>query len=181
MFERFEPAARQAIADARVEAGRAGQDKIHSEHVLIGLLAEPGNAADALSAAGLTLAELRARLPRGGHAAPDGDLDPDALASLGIDLDQVRRATDAAFGPGALERAPVPGRKRLPLGDDTKQTLAGALKHASRHGHWQITSGHVLVGILDQPRNGARTLLDEAGTDLAALRADIERRIGSQP
>jgi ATP-dependent Clp protease ATP-binding subunit ClpA len=180
MFERFEPAARQAIADARHEAGRAGQDKIHSEHMLIGLLAEPGNAADALSAAGLTLTELRSRLPRGSHAAAGTDLDPGALASLGIDLDEVRRATDAAFGPGALDRAPVPGRKRLPFGDDAKQTLAGAVRHATRQGHRQITSGHVLVGILDQPRNGALTLLTEAGADLGALRQDVERRLGRE-
>ena len=103
MFERFEPAARQAFVDARDEAGRAGQDEIRSEHVLIGLLREPGPAADALTAAGLELAALRARLPRGDHDAPGG-LDADALSTLGIDLDAVRRATDAAFGPGALDR-----------------------------------------------------------------------------
>ena len=48
MFEQFEPSARWALADARVEARRAGQDRISSEHVLLGLLAQPGPAADAL-------------------------------------------------------------------------------------------------------------------------------------
>jgi ATP-dependent Clp protease ATP-binding subunit ClpA len=176
MFERFEPAARQAFVDARNEAGRAGQDKIRSEHVLLGLLAEPGKAADALTAAGLTLTDLRARVARGKHETPAG-LDPDALASLGIDLDTVRRATDAAFGPGALDRAPVPGRKRLPIADDAKQTLVGALRQAERLGQRQITSGHMLIAIIDQPRNGARTLLADAGADVSALRADVLRRI----
>jgi ATP-dependent Clp protease ATP-binding subunit ClpA len=176
MFERFEPAARQAFVDARNEAGRAGQDKIRSEHVLLGLLAEPGNAADALTAAGLTLTDLRARVARG-HETPVG-LDADALASLGIDLDTVRRATDAAFGPGALDRARVPGRKRLPIADDAKQTLVGALRQAERLGQRQITSGHMLIAIIDQPRNGALRLLADAGADVSALRADVLRRIG---
>ena len=30
--------------------------------------------------------------------------DPEALATIGIDLDEVRRRIEEAFGPGALER-----------------------------------------------------------------------------
>jgi len=176
MLERFEPAARQALVDARVEAGRAGQDKIHCEHVLLGLLAEPGIAADALGAAGLDLADLRARVPRGSHAPPV-TLDADALASLGIDLDAVRRATDAAFGPGALDLARVPGRRRPAFADDAKRTLIGAVRQAQQRGQREITSGDMLVAIIDQPRNGALALMSQAGIDLAALRADVLRRI----
>jgi ATP-dependent Clp protease ATP-binding subunit ClpA len=177
MLERFEPAARQALADARDEARRAGQDRICTEHLLLGLLSEPGAAADSLGAAGLTADELRPRVPRGSNADPGSPLDADALASLGIDLDTVRRATDAAFGRGALDRVRVPGRRRLPMADDTKRTLAGAVREAHKHGRHEITSGHLLIGILDQPRNGALALLDATGTDLRALRADIGRRI----
>jgi ATP-dependent Clp protease ATP-binding subunit ClpA len=176
VFERFEPAARQAFVDARDEASRAGQDKIGSEHLLLGLLAGPGPAADALSAAGLELASLRARVPRGGQVAPAG-LDGDALATLGIDLDAVRRATDAAFGPGALDRVAVPGRSRLPIADDAKATLAQAVRQAQQLGQREISSGHMLLGIIDQRRNGALTVLSQAGTDIDALRADVLRRI----
>jgi len=38
------------------------------------------------------------------HAPPERVLDADALASIGIDLDEVRRRVEEAFGPGALER-----------------------------------------------------------------------------
>jgi ATP-dependent Clp protease ATP-binding subunit ClpA len=176
MFERFEPAARQAFVDARDEAHQAGQDKIRSEHVLVGLLREPGPAADALSAAGLELPALRARLPRGA-ADTGGGLDAEALSSLGIDLDAVRRATDAAFGPGAIDRVAVPGRPRLPIADDAKQSLAGAVRQAQELGQRTISSGHMLIGILDQKRNGALIVLTQAGTDVAALRADVMRRI----
>jgi ATP-dependent Clp protease ATP-binding subunit ClpA len=176
VLERFTAAARRAVVDARNEAGRAGQDKIHSEHLLLGLLAEPGEAADAMSAAGLALEDLRARLPRGPHPGPAA-LDADALAGLGIDLDAVRRATDATFGPGALDNVAIPGRKRLPMADDAKQSLAGALRHAVRLGQKQITSGHILLGLIDQRRNGALTVLAEAGADIGALRADVMRRV----
>lgn len=176
MFERFEPTARQAFVDARDEARRAGRDRIGSEHVLLGLLAEPGAAADALTAAGLDLESLRARVPRGSHEAPAG-LDADGLAILGIDLDAVRRATDAAFGPGALDRAAVPGLSRLPVADDAKAGLVQAVRQAQQLGQRQISSGHMLLGIIDQRRSGALTLLTQAGVDIAALRADVVRRI----
>ena len=179
MFEKFEPSARRAFVDAWHEAGQAGQDKIRSEHVLLGLLAEPGLAADALTAAGLELAGLRARIPHGDHLV-SGGLDADALSSLGIDLDAVRRATDAAFGPGALDRVAVPGRTRLPMADDTKRTMVGAVRQAAKLGQRQIGSGHMLIGIIDQPRNGALAVLTQAGTDIAALRADVMRRITAQ-
>jgi ATP-dependent Clp protease ATP-binding subunit ClpA len=176
MFERFEPAARQACFDARAEAGRAGQDKVGAEHVLLGLLAEPGPAADALTAAGLELADLRARLPRGDHDASAG-LDADALATLGIDLDAVRRATDAAFGRGSLDRAPAAGRPALRFAGDARQSLAGAVKQTHYLGQRQITTGHLLLGILDQKRNGAISVLSQAGADLDALRADVLARL----
>jgi ATP-dependent Clp protease ATP-binding subunit ClpA len=179
MFERFEPAARQAFVDARQEAGRAGQDQIRSEHVLLGLFREPGPAADALTAAGLNLEALRARVPQGGHDAPAG-LDGEALATLGIDLDAVRRATDAAFGPGALDQAAVRGQARLPVGADTKQALGEAVHRAQQLRHRAITSGHLLIGILDQDRNGALTALTQEGADIPALRADVLRRITAQ-
>jgi ATP-dependent Clp protease ATP-binding subunit ClpA len=180
VFEKFEPTARQAFFDARDEARRAGQDRVGSEHVLLGLLAEPGAAADALTAAGLDLESLRDRVPRGSHEAPAG-LDAEGLATLGIDLDAVRRATDAAFGPGALDRAAVPGSSRLPIADDARAGLAQAVRQAQQLGQRDISSGHMLLGLIDQRRNAALTLLTQAGIDIAALRADVLRRITAAP
>jgi len=111
--------------------------------------------------------------------APAGDaLDGAALASLGIDLDTVRRATDAAFGSGALDTVRVPGRRRqLPMADDTKRMFVGAVRHAHDHGEREITSGHMLLGILEQPDNGALAILAETGADVPALRTDVLRRL----
>lgn len=182
MFERFDQDARQAVFNARQEAVHAGQHQVGAEHLLAGLLAGSGIAAEALTPAGLDLAGLRARLPAG-LAAPPERLDGDALATLGIDLEAVRRATDAAFGPGALERvARRPGgRRRVDIGPrfrpDAKKALEMSLRNALRLGHNHIGSGHLLLGILDQPGNPALDLLADLEVSVAALRADVLHRL----
>ena len=66
------------------------------------------------------------------------------------------------------------------MADDTKRTMVGAVRQAAKLGQRQIGSGHMLIGIIDQPRNGALAVLTQAGTDIAALRADVMRRITAQ-
>src|ERR1022692_4894977 len=190
MFERFGKDTRRTVVRARHEAVRAGTDQIGCEHLLIGsvpartgtdqigcehlligLLAEPGPATQALAAAGLPITELRKQLPGGPAARPDpldaGPPDPDpldaeALAAVGIDLDSVRRATDAAFGPGALDRARsgvARGRPRatphVSLTDDAKRSLELALRSTIRLQQSSISTGHLLIGMLDQADNAA--------------------------
>lgn len=182
MFERFQMDARRAIVRAQHEAARAGRREIGCEHLLLGLVAEPGPAASALAAAGVELAELRAQVPPGAGSQPD-PLDAEALAALGIDLDTVRRAVDATFGKGALDRARVPRRNRLgPVGGtrvtpEAKKALGLALRAAVQLSHHHISSGHLLIGILDQPGNLALDLLARSEADTAALRADVLSRM----
>jgi ATP-dependent Clp protease ATP-binding subunit ClpA len=189
MFEEFSVAARQAVVVARSEAMRAGQPTIGCEHLLLALLSEPhGAAGQALTAAGLDLADLRTQVAAGTMGTrSDGDsetLDAEALASLGIDLDTVRRAADAAFGRGALDRAApgrpavrALGRRRMTAG--AKKSLQLALHSAVALRQRQITTGHLLIGIIDQKDNAALRLLAEAGADAGALRADVLARIAS--
>jgi ATP-dependent Clp protease ATP-binding subunit ClpA len=182
MFERFHQDARAAVVQARDEAIRAGQREIGPEHLLIALLDGPGLAADALTAAGADAADLRERIPRGeaGHLEP---LDSDALASIGIDLDTVRRASDAAFGAGSLDRVKAGRRGRRGITDgirmtkDAKKALELALRAAVRHDHRHISSGHLLLGITDQAASPAVTALTAAGIDTGSLRADVLRRM----
>jgi ATP-dependent Clp protease ATP-binding subunit ClpA len=179
MFERFRQDARRAVMRAREEAAAAGQGEIGCGHLLVGLLAEAGPAAAAMTAAGLELTALRSRLPQAGRAEPD-ELDADALASVGIDLDQVRRAAEATFGPGALDRARrararKPGRMRLTAG--AKKALELALRAAIELRHRELTGGHLLIGIIDQGHNGALDLLSAFAASPAALRADVITRL----
>jgi ATP-dependent Clp protease ATP-binding subunit ClpA len=181
VFERFHQDARRAVVRAKGEAVRAGQARIGCEHLLLALLAEPGPAAAALTAAGLEPASLRDRLPRGDRAEPD-PLDADALASVGIDLDQVRRAAEATFGPGALERAShararTPGL--MPLTAEAKKALELALRAVRQLRHREISGGHLLIGIIDQGHNRALGLLADSAIDAAGLRTDVLSRLAT--
>jgi ATP-dependent Clp protease ATP-binding subunit ClpA len=75
-FSRFTPRARNVVAASQNEAQQAGNDRIGTAHVALGLLSEPDAiAARALVAQGLDLAELRravdATLPESTGASPD--------------------------------------------------------------------------------------------------------------
>jgi ATP-dependent Clp protease ATP-binding subunit ClpA len=182
MFERFDGDARSAVARAKAEAIRTGHAEIGTEQLLVGLAAGPGLAADVLTAAGIGRAELRALIPPGGAARLE-PLDAEALASIGIDLDTVSRATDAAFGPGSLTRTRTRRRVRRRrassprLDESTKAIFTLALHAAQRLGHNHISSGHLLLGVLDQPASPAVATLRAAGADISALRQQVTAEV----
>src|SRR5260370_35166094 len=114
-------------------------------------------------------------------AADHPDTEPheaDALAVLGIDLDELRRAGEAAFGTGALDR---PARLRsgrtttARMTPEAKETMACALRLVQSRHDSSLSPGHLLIGIIDQGNNEALGLLAAADADLAALRADTLR------
>jgi ATP-dependent Clp protease ATP-binding subunit ClpA len=183
MFERFDEDARSAVVRAKAEAIRTGQAEVGTEQLLVALAAGPGLAAEALKAAGTGVAELRKLIPAGGGPARLEPLDAEALASIGIDLDTVSRATDAAFGPGSLTRVRTRRRVRRRKGSSprmaeaTKAALTLALHAALRLGHNHISSGHVLLGVLDQPGSQAVATLKVAGVDVPALQAEVTREL----
>jgi len=175
MFERFTARAKRALEQAEPEARALGDDSVGSEHVLLGILQVPECvAALALVRHGVTYERVRAEVSGDGVR----QVDADALASVGIDLDEVRRAVEGAFGPGALNRA-VAGRRRgrgRPLTPDLKKVLALALREALALHHNDIGTEHVLLGIVrDQDSPAAEILArlapgaDLRGTVLAML------------
>ncbi|HKD87397.1 MAG TPA: Clp protease N-terminal domain-containing protein [Streptosporangiaceae bacterium] len=54
------------------------------------------------------------------------------------------------------------------------------MHQAQQLGQREITSGHMLIGILDSRRSGALRALTRAGADVQALRVDVMRRITAQ-
>ena len=159
-----------------------GHGYIGCEHLLLGLLdSGTGPAADALAAFGLRADQLRGLLAELVGLGED-PLDGDALASLGIDLDAVRRATEASFGPGALDRGRCAGRGprvrgHIPFTPRAKKSLELALRAAVKMRHDTITSGHVLLGIIDQRSNAALLMLRRAGVPAGALRQEVTERL----
>jgi ATP-dependent Clp protease ATP-binding subunit ClpA len=164
VFERFTVEARTAVVVAQEEARALRAAKMEPVHLLLALTREPGRAGRLLRDAGIDHDRLQAAAVR------SGPLDADALAAVGIDLDQVRAAAEAAFGPGALDRDRPEPTGHIPFADVSKQVLAQAVGLVGRRRAHQIDAGHVLFGVLavDDPLVGR--LLEQLGTDAQALR-----------
>jgi len=181
MFERFTRKARTVVVHAQ-EIARSRRDAtVGPEHLLLGLFAVPdGMAAVALDTLGVTRSDVEVALGPPREAA-----DAEALATLGIDLDEVRRQAEDAFGPGALDRTRAArGGARwlgghLPLEPGAKKVLQLALREAVRMRHDWIGTEHLLLGLLHAGR--ARDVLAARGVRLEAVRALVEellRRAG---
>ncbi|HJY97086.1 MAG TPA: Clp protease N-terminal domain-containing protein [Streptosporangiaceae bacterium] len=184
MFERFTDKARKVVVLAKNKATERGDDQIRPVHMLYGLVSTDGVAARALTALGVDPAAVERKL---GRSAPEGPLvgeaseDAEALAAIGIDLDEIKRRIEDSFGPGALERVPLTPRGplnwtgRLPLAEGSKLTLALALKEARALHHTYIGTEHVLLGLLRvaerQPYTDfAAVTLRDLGLDPARVR-----------
>jgi len=163
MFERFTEEARWVVVHAQEEARDLRSERIEPVHLLLALTRDPGRGGTTLRGAGVEPDRLREALSRRA-------LDADALAAVGIDLDAVRSAAEAAFGPGALDRGkPVP-TGHLPFSDECKRVLEQTLRYVTRTQQKRIDSGHVLIGLLAVADPAVTRLLQQLGTDPDSLR-----------
>jgi ATP-dependent Clp protease ATP-binding subunit ClpA len=109
MFERFTGDARTVVVHAQEHSRRLGHRYIGGEHLLLAVVSTGQPASAVLRENGLTPEHVEVEIVRlaglGAGASLFADLDRDALASIGIDLDAVRARIEAAFGPEALTRA----------------------------------------------------------------------------
>lgn len=174
MFERFTSSARECVASAQEEAAAFHHDHIGTEHLLIALAGDRGGlGGQILRALDVGQEELRAALPSG--TAPPG-IDADALASIGIDLDEVRRRAEETFGPGALEagRGRRPEGGYVPFTPKSKKALELALRSAVELHDDFIGSEHLLLGIARVEEDTGAELLEQRGITRGRLEAAIE-------
>jgi ATP-dependent Clp protease ATP-binding subunit ClpA len=97
------------VVHAQEHSRRLGHRYIGCEHLLLAVVSTGQPASAVLRENGLTPEHVEVEIVRlaglGAGASLFADLDRDALASIGIDLDAVRARIEAAFGPEALTRA----------------------------------------------------------------------------
>ena len=172
MFERFTDDARRVVVFAQEEARRLRAEKIEPVHLLLALAGDPGRGGAVLRAAGADHASARSAL-----AGSAGELDADALATVGIDLEQVRSAAEAAFGPGALDRGRRGVGGHMPFTDGSKRALEESLRYVLQlkvpRRQRAIDSGAVLAGLLAVGDPAVDRLLRRLGTDADRLRAQL--------
>ena len=197
MFERFTESARQVVVQAQHHARRFHHNYIGPEHLLLGVVTSEDDPVSALLRdLGLTPERTEAEFSRLTRSKPVGEpgtkaplapadpppgplagLDADALAAIGIDLDEVRTRIEATFGPGALSRAvprdrrghparrrflrrgrPGPGRPgpdgrsgaphRIPFTPRAKKVLELSLREAVGLGDNYIGMEHVALALI---------------------------------
>ncbi|MGH2634648.1 MAG: Clp protease N-terminal domain-containing protein [Actinomycetota bacterium] len=188
MFERFTSQARSAVVLAQAEGRELRHDRIGTQHVLLGILGEPDAAgARVLRELGLEPSGVRDEVARRfvlGSAF--GEQDEEALRSVGIELDEVRRSVDEAFGPGALERRPTRRRGRrceaggaghVPFTPGSKRALELSLREALRLGHSYIGTEHLVLGLVRDERSSAATILRGRGISPGDVREAVMREI----
>jgi len=179
MFERFTADARQVVVGAQTVARECGARAIDGRHLLLELTETAGTAADALTSVGLDPALLAQALRM---ELTSGDLDAEALASVGIDLEAVRASADEVFGQGALDRARrSPTKGHLPFTADAKKALELALREAVRLHTNRIDGAMLLLGTLRGTGSPAELVLSRALTEVGstpeALRLAVEREV----
>jgi ATP-dependent Clp protease ATP-binding subunit ClpA len=187
MFERFTPEARRIVTEAVEMATQLHHDALGPDHLLVALAGTgPNLATGALITCGFDPVRAREDLEGivGSSDRDDlDDADAAALRSIGVDLDEVRRRTEASFGAGALERRPRwHGRRRarvcgLPFMPKAKQAVELALREAIRLDQRSIGPEHVLLGLLRLDATSTQ-LIHAQGIDPRRLRSEIERGLG---
>jgi ATP-dependent Clp protease ATP-binding subunit ClpA len=207
MFERFTQSARRAVAVAQDEARSLDHGWIGTEHLLLGLLADPGTpVSTAVAGLGVTHDRVRAELvrtlgtgPAAPLAEPAREQDDEALREIGIDIDAVRRRVEEQFGPGALEECtPAPsqrpwwrlGRRRdepgprpaapkghIPFTRRAKKALELSLRESISTASGEIAAEHVMLGLL-RAEGLAATLLEGLGARPAEVRARMLDQLG---
>lgn len=157
MAGKFGSSAGAVIADALVRARAEGTSRIEEEHLFAALLANPesgpllgrlGGPGQA-EAADAVRADVREARRRGGLTAGEEQ----ALAGLGIDLDEVVARVEARLGAGALDGTPAPARRgrRVSVSPDAVAVLNAAQRQRAARGDRQTTARHLLLGLLARP------------------------------
>jgi ATP-dependent Clp protease ATP-binding subunit ClpA len=168
MFERFTEAARETVVQAQAEAQALGHEYIGTEHLLLGAAATPGDAARVLAENGATPDALRAAVRT--VIGEGGSINGEALATIGIDLEEIRRRVEAAFGAGALERRRPRRAGSIPFTKRAKKSLELALREAVVSGDRHIGAEHVVLGALRDEKGLATCVLRQIGADPARVR-----------
>ena len=207
MFERFTNDARHVVVVAGTEADRLGDNYVGDEHILLALCGPRSGAAGAILArCGVTAEAVeqalaaarrgqRPRDPEGaGSGDDDGDRDGDehdaaVLKTIGIDLDEIRRRTEATFGPGAwghgaLERGDL-GRGRVRTGHimftkQAKRALARAARESVRQRSPGIATEHILLGVLAQDGSAAVATVQAMRISPTAIQRQVLAGLGQK-
>lgn len=176
MLRRFTSTARTVVTRAVEEASLMGQPKVGTEHLLLALTAiDTGPARRILAEFGVNEPRVRGVVVGRGPAAAGvfSDEDAKALASVGIDLEEVLARIKDQLGD---QPKPPSGRAwRTTMTPHAKKALQLSLREAIWLKDGSIGSEHILLGILRAGDGLACSVLDEIGVSRDELRRAVLR------
>jgi Clp amino terminal domain, pathogenicity island component len=190
----FAEDANAIVVRAYEHATRLGHPCLGGEHLLLALAASQP-AGGVLREHGVPAERVEAEIIRQSGSGLFADLDRDALATVGVDIDAVRATTEASFGQEALTRAawavhrkprrfgsrPAAFKGRdgalLPLGPGAGQALQCARRQAqARPPARACDAGDLALGILAVSEGLVPPILAALGASGPALTAAILER-----
>ncbi|WP_443072679.1 Clp protease N-terminal domain-containing protein [Streptomyces sp. RPT161] len=179
MFEYFTDRAKRAVVASQDEALAFRHDFIGTEHMLLGLAGtDESTAHEVLAEHGVDVSRARDETVRlweeAGVVGTGGQAAKDALSSIGIDVEEIRRQADSTFGTGAFQY-PRPAYTAR-----AKKALELSVREARALGHEDIGTEHVLLGLLAEGEGLAIKVLTALEVDVAALRQTILSRVAPQ-
>ena len=201
--ERLDPAAAYVLDAAWDEAADFGERAVGTEHLLLALAGADPTTAQLLADAGASAADLRRTFAERRPVPPRRPGPGGLLATLGIDLDEVRSRAERSFGAERISRAAArvrvhTRRRRRPLrtwiscsrplpSRAWESPLAGGqlpaiprvtrlLRRATRLASSERTAPvHLLLALLEG-NEPACELLDDLAVDVGALTDATRRR-----
>ena len=178
MWQRFSPTSRRVLLQAQHEAGQWRQNEVDTEHLLLALLREKECAGvQMLQQLGVTGQKVQAEL----RAEEHGEEDKNRLASH---FEKMTARIRADVDSSVIERVEKELHRKmreqsdkpeLLLSEQLKRVLKIAADEANVHGA-VISTTHLLIGLLREPNNRAKALLQALDLDENQVRGlAIER------
>jgi ATP-dependent Clp protease ATP-binding subunit ClpA len=179
--------AANVAVQAYEHAIRLGHHYLGSEHFLLALAAADQTAGAVLRGRGVTPERVEEEIVRLAGGGLFGDLDPGALATVGIDVSAVRASAEASFGPEALSQAAraahqqaaaprwSPRRRMTPAphGPGVVASLENAQREAQARHAPQVGVEHLALGLLAAGDGMLPPVLAAVGVSAPVLRAAI--------
>lgn len=145
MFERMDAAAKRVIHRAVAAARLDGAHDVLEEHLALALFDDPESGARRL-AGEVDIEALREAFARARRRGGVSDVDAAALRDLGIDVDEIVRATEAGLGTNVLgHRRP---RRNPRFSKGAADTIGHMVREAVLRKQRVMGTAHLLLGLL---------------------------------
>lgn len=188
MFARFSPSAREAVVRAGDLTAAAGRDRIGTEFLLLALC-EDEQTGPALREHGVTAAAVQDAVAAA-LGRPRPHTDRELLATLGVDLDEIRRRA-RALGAARLwrvRRSPLWPLRVAVVGPARDLAFTGGGRKVLEVALWRrrrtarpVQPHDLLFGILCDRRSNAMRILCHLRLDFHALGSTLCDRQAAEP